>query len=108
MPGYAEVTLEQASQIPGNASASAKHFVINYIGHGFANSIGEKLKVVEVSVNKMRDGGVKMEGRLVYEIVTSEGAPHFFCLLMAGIDEMTDMLNGGGSVHGGCKSHSHP
>lgn len=77
---YEQITLEQASQIPGNAAPEAKHIVANVIpgnnhtGRGFADSVGDRVKIVEVSVNKMKEDEVKMEARVVCEVVTSEGA----------------------------------
>lgn len=49
----------------------------HHTGSGFAISVGNRIKVVEVSVNKMSEDDVKMQGRVVCEIVTSEGASYF-------------------------------
>lgn len=69
------MTLEKASRIPGNASPHAKHALVNIaIPVGFGKSIGERLEFIEISVNRMKEDEVKMQARLVCEVVTSEGA----------------------------------
>ncbi|EPQ58906.1 hypothetical protein GLOTRDRAFT_34448 [Gloeophyllum trabeum ATCC 11539] len=56
-------------------------------GRGFADSIGGRLNIMEVSVkNKLQEHGKGVdEGRVICEITAQE-----------------DMLNGAGYVHGGC------
>jgi len=51
----------------------------------FGSSIQKRLKVTEISINKKQEEESKLEARIVLEIDVTE-----------------EMLNGGGSVHGGC------
>jgi acyl-coenzyme A thioesterase 13 len=51
----------------------------------FGSSILNRLKVTEISINKKQEEESKLEARIVLEIDVTE-----------------EMLNGGGSVHGGC------
>jgi len=87
------LTLEQCSKVPGNSSPQIKNRVASFfatfdrLGGGglFAESVGERLKLTEVSVNKKVEDSAKTEGRVVCEIEVSR-----------------DMLNWGFTVHGGC------
>lgn len=80
--GFSEAfTLEHAAKvIAGNGSPQAKQSIANilhffsYTGTGFANSVGQRVKVIEVSVNKKAEDPVKLEGRVVCEIETLQGS----------------------------------
>jgi len=84
-------TLERASEISGNVTAETKLEISNFIeflNHGFAESVGRKLKLVEVSVNDKTEDPSKQEGRVVCEITVTE-----------------DMLNPTGILHGGATAY---
>ncbi|TFK46922.1 hypothetical protein OE88DRAFT_1666716 [Heliocybe sulcata] len=54
-------------------------------GRGFADSVGGRLSITEISVSSKSEEPSKVEGRVVAEITAQE-----------------DMTNGAGYVHGGC------
>jgi acyl-coenzyme A thioesterase 13 len=75
----AVIPLEQTSKIPGNGSAETKHWVanvllyLNYTGKKFSNSIGNRVEIVEISINHKSEDPMRLEGRVVCEIETQEG-----------------------------------
>jgi len=87
---------DDISQIAGNASDDIKRLV----GHDFfqkhkgvrspvfGESIQERMKVVEISLNRKAEEEKKLEARVVVELDVTE-----------------DMLNGGGNIHGGCSAY---
>lgn len=77
-----------AAEIPGNGSPEAKERIANildyfhYSGRTFANGIGKRIKILEVSVNPKAEEPQKLEGRLVCEIDVTEGTTSTFPLVM--------------------------
>ncbi|THH04595.1 hypothetical protein EW145_g5407 [Phellinidium pouzarii] len=85
---------ERYKKITGNASDEIKQHLVYSLytsmarGQGFADSIGGRLRVSEADIHKKPDEPTKLEARIVCEI-----------------DVTLDMLNGGGSLHGGCSAY---
>ncbi|RPD55480.1 hypothetical protein L226DRAFT_469898 [Lentinus tigrinus ALCF2SS1-7] len=84
MPKYMD-----ASEVTGNASFEAKQLTLNTLGaYGvgdtdcFAYTVGKRIRITEMNVEQK---GEKMEVTVVAEVQASKG-----------------MLNGAGTVHGGC------
>jgi len=79
------------SQIGGNAPPESKKFVMDMLrsmmrkGRGFADTVGGRLSITQVSILNKSEEPSRVEGRVVAEITAQE-----------------DMLNGAGYVHGGC------
>ncbi|EDR00370.1 uncharacterized protein LACBIDRAFT_314361 [Laccaria bicolor S238N-H82] len=85
------------SHIAGNASPEIKRFLgypslffgshmsANVDSPIFGEEIQKRIKVTELSVDEKREEASRLEGRVVAEIVVAE-----------------DMLNGNGTLHGGC------
>jgi acyl-coenzyme A thioesterase 13 len=103
------------SHIVGNASDNIKRSVGNPAGLFwnqdfesplFGESIQNRMKVVEISLNRKAEEQKKLEARVVVELDVTEGqlfihkfesgCPKSLCVL--------DMLNGGGNIHGGCSA----
>ncbi|EPQ58891.1 hypothetical protein GLOTRDRAFT_54445 [Gloeophyllum trabeum ATCC 11539] len=91
------VSLEDASKIPGNVSPEVKQAAASWLNlffsrnadtPAFADSVGKRLKLTEVSINPKADEPGKTECKVVCEITVS-----------------SDMLNGLGSLHGGCSAY---
>ncbi|TFK46948.1 hypothetical protein OE88DRAFT_1714733 [Heliocybe sulcata] len=93
------MTSDDPSQVPGNASPDVKRSVARLLDAflltrskgeeaGFADAIGKRLKLTEVSIEPKRDEEGKTECRVVCEI-----------------DVASDMLNGGRTMHGGCSAY---
>lgn len=82
------------SSIKGNASDDIKKHlaaVLNLFmgrGTGFADSVGSKIQLTEVWIQQKTDEPERQEAKVVCEITVDE-----------------DMLNGGGSIHGGCSAY---
>ncbi|KAJ3528854.1 hypothetical protein NMY22_g9241 [Coprinellus aureogranulatus] len=88
-----------ASKISGNASIETKEALADiprfygiYTGSAhkgpiFAEDVHKRMRVTEISIIKKAEEPSKLEGRVVQELIVEE-----------------DMLNGGGSVHGGCSA----
>ncbi|RDX45568.1 hypothetical protein K466DRAFT_653585 [Polyporus arcularius HHB13444] len=84
MPKYMD-----ASEVAGNASDEVKQLTLNTLGaYGvgdtdcFAYTVGRRIRITEMNVEQK---GEKMEVTVVAEVQASKG-----------------MLNGAGTVHGGC------
>ncbi|KAG2143628.1 HotDog domain-containing protein [Suillus clintonianus] len=86
------------SRVEGNAPPEVKHSLLGFLVQssrvsrsiakpfrGFEAEFGSRLQLTEASVLLKAEEPGKSEGRVVVEVVVDE-----------------DMLNGGGSVHGGC------
>lgn len=111
---------QEVSLIAGNASHEVKDFLCNGSlaamtngndGRGFATSTGQGLKVREISFIKKAEEPGRMEGRVVFEITVDEGLYWFatvtdtLCSHSHTTLEFIDMLNGMGSMHGGCTAY---
>ena len=109
--------LGDSSLIRGNAPASAKRLVKNVFdeyGVGkagcFASSVGESVRLVEVSANGYRQRlepiGPKerLEASTVAEVAVSPGTPRWIVRppFRLHLWEFVEMLNGAGILHGGC------
>ncbi|KAH8830891.1 hypothetical protein DL96DRAFT_1668547 [Flagelloscypha sp. PMI_526] len=80
------------SSVEGNAHPEVKRMLAQPYGFGqedtgFAGDIARRLKLVEASLIPKAEEPKKLEARVVFEI-----------------DAETDMLNGGGNIHGGCSA----
>lgn len=108
---------DNISQIAGNASDDIKriigNFFQNYKGNHvrppvFGESIQERMKVVEISLNRKAEEEKKLEARVVVELDVTEGhcirlrCPEVCYSLLFFV---LDMLNGGGNIHGGCSAY---
>jgi len=82
--------LSCVAKIAGNASDDTKRTIqslrVKY-GNSFGDSIHNRMKIVEISLNKNAEEEKRMQVRLVIELDVTE-----------------DMLNGAGSIHGGCSA----
>ncbi|KAF8510463.1 HotDog domain-containing protein [Hysterangium stoloniferum] len=83
------------SSIQGNVPDELKLFVDSLLGRfmvdslrGFADDIGRRIKITEITVKPMENAPKKREGVVVCEIEVDEG-----------------MVNGGGNLHGGCSAY---
>ncbi|OBZ71977.1 Acyl-CoA desaturase [Grifola frondosa] len=87
---YSLPKYDDISTIAGNAPSDVKQLTCNTLGaYGigtnqecFAHSVGKKLKIVEINIDR---DGEKMQCSTVVEVLVSK-----------------DMLNGAGMMHGGC------
>ncbi|KAL1741759.1 HotDog domain-containing protein [Schizophyllum fasciatum] len=88
--------MAKASRIAGNASPEVKagyedlvsrFFLRDGKPHGFAATVGTRLSIDEVSIVKKAEEPTREEGRFVCSLEVTE-----------------DMLNGAGSMHGGCSA----
>lgn len=76
---YAKLDSEDIAKITGNASNEIKEHVATVLylfmgrGTGFADTVGEKIRVTEVSIVEKAEEPAKMEGRVVCEIVVAKG-----------------------------------
>jgi len=84
-----------ASQVKGNAPDDVKELVENLLRafmvdskHGFADSIGARTKVAEVSIRPKATAPKREEATVVCELEVQQ-----------------DMVNGGGNMHGGCSAY---
>ena len=103
--------MSKTSGIAGNASDDVKAafrdlsmwFSRDGQPRGFAASIGARISVDEVSILKKAEEPTREEVRLVCSLEVTEG------VYKAGIeiyyDSNADMLNGAGSMHGGCSAY---
>jgi acyl-coenzyme A thioesterase 13 len=75
----------------------------------FADSILKRMKTVEISLNRKAEEEKKMEARVVVELDVTEGQymglNPFHSVLKSLLLSALDMLNGGGSFHGGCSAY---
>jgi len=84
----------KASDIPGNASNEAKLAVSKWLhifihrGTGFGDSVGNRVRITEISINQMPNEPEKLEGKVVAEITVTE-----------------DMTNAMELVHGACSMY---
>lgn len=66
-------------QVGGNASEDVKRHVVSVLsffmhdGKGFADAIGGRLNVTEVSIQKKAEEPKRLEGKVVCEIVVEQG-----------------------------------
>ncbi|TFK46945.1 hypothetical protein OE88DRAFT_1666748 [Heliocybe sulcata] len=90
------ISLSEASQIRGNVSPEVKQTVASLAPRfavtpdgkpGFASSVGKRLKVTEVSLLPNKEERERRECRVVVELAVED-----------------DMLNGVGTMHGGCSA----
>ncbi|KAG5644819.1 hypothetical protein DXG03_007641 [Asterophora parasitica] len=73
----------------------------------FGEAITKRLVVTEVSVDKKIEEPSRMEGRVVCELTVEDGEETpSLCVndVAYGWGESTDMVNGGGKIHGGCSA----
>jgi hypothetical protein len=101
-----------AMPISGNASPQIKEFfseLSNVFGSrrvndkpAFGNDIATRLSVTHASIDKKADEPLKEEGKVVCELIVTEGALELFSTDFRSPTTTSDMLNGGGNVHGGC------
>ncbi|KDQ64051.1 hypothetical protein JAAARDRAFT_52052 [Jaapia argillacea MUCL 33604] len=81
----------ESSLIAGNAKPETKRVVTHWLhlfmhrGSGFADSVGGKVEVTEISVYPKAEEVERVEGRVVCEVTVTP-----------------DMLNAMGNVHGAC------
>lgn len=102
------------STISGNAPPAVKKAVANprarvttsdHAGRRFADSVGGRLRVTEVSINQKAEEPEKLEGRVVCDLTVEEGSSIARSASYPLINDDVDMLNGGGTVHGGCSAY---
>jgi len=102
------ITDVAASKISGNVSDDVKKIVCSLDDHSisrrFGVSILRRMKVTEVSVLTKAEEPEKLESRVVCELDVKEGE-RFQCLLcFPSSNGVVDMINGLGSIHGGCSA----
>lgn len=110
--------MDDISHIAGNASDNIKRTIGNpgvYFQNKdfefplFGESIQRRMKVVEISLNKKAEEQKKLEARVVVELDVTEGQ---FIIRSSRMSKkallcfvfFSDMLNGGGNIHGGCSA----
>lgn len=76
---HGEAGIEEAANIGGNASDEVKESVATTLyvvvmrrGQGFADSIGEHVRITEVSINQKAEAPGKKEGRVVCETTVTQ------------------------------------
>lgn len=91
------ISLEEAAKIPGNAPVEAKQLAANWLqlflspNHGrpgFADAIGRRINLTEISINPNPNEPERRVCRVVAEIIVE-----------------TDMVNGMGTLHGACAAY---
>jgi acyl-coenzyme A thioesterase 13 len=105
---------EDASRIAGNVSLDLKEFIAlqfkdimaNKTGIGFAQSVGMKFALMEISWLKKPEEPERMEARVVMEGIVDDGKQCLRLLRTSLIFVMSqDMANSWGNLHGGCTAY---
>jgi acyl-coenzyme A thioesterase 13 len=95
---------EEVKRLLANPGAFFTNLPLDLKGPIFGQSITERLVVTEISVDKKADEPKKLEGRVVCEITVEEGILLSYSWVLFSFRAMSDMVNGGGSIHGGCSA----
>jgi acyl-coenzyme A thioesterase 13 len=70
---------DTADATPGNATREVKRVVYHWLdvltsrGVGFGDRVGRRIKLTEISVNRMSHEQEKLEGKVVAEITIDKG-----------------------------------